>query len=131
MVRREADRTRAPALRLVGARRTDCCAGASTVTGGRELSAFEHARDGITVNGVEAGFIAKPGRCTLSTPENMARIGRFIPIGSMGEADDIAYAMVYLASEQAKYVTGQTILIDGGSTLPETGFAVEQQWGIE
>lgn len=94
-------------------------------------AAFEHARDGITVNGVEAGFIAKPGRGTLSTPENMARIGRFIPVGSMGEADDIAYAMVYLASEQAKYVTGQTILVDGGSTLPETGFAVEQQWGIE
>jgi 3-oxoacyl-[acyl-carrier protein] reductase len=94
-------------------------------------AAFEHARDGITVNGVEAGFIAKPGRGTLSTPENMARIGRFIPVGRMGEADDIAYAMLYLASEQAKYVTGQAIVVDGGSTLPETGFAVEQQWGIE
>lgn len=94
-------------------------------------AAFEHARDGITVNGVEAGFIAKPGRGTLSTPENQARIGRFIPVGRMGEADDIAYAMLYLASEQAKYVTGQTIVVDGGSTLPETGFAVERQWGIE
>jgi 3-oxoacyl-[acyl-carrier protein] reductase len=94
-------------------------------------AAFEHARDGITVNGLEAGFIAKPGRGTLSTPENMARVGRFIPVGRMGEADDIAYAMLYLASEQAKYVTGQTIVVDGGSTLPETGFAVERQWGIE
>ena len=37
-------------------------------------AAFELARDGITVNGVEAGFIAKPGRGTMSTPENMARI---------------------------------------------------------
>lgn len=94
-------------------------------------AAFEHAREGITVNGVEAGFIAKPGRGTMSTSENMARIGRFIPIGAMGEADDIACAMLYLASEQAKYVTGQTIVVDGGSTLPETGFAVERQWGIE
>jgi len=94
-------------------------------------AAFEHARDGITVNGVEAGFIAKPGRGSLSTPENMARVGRFVPIGNMGEADDIAYAMLYLASEQAKYVTGQTIVVDGGSTLPETGFAIERQWGIE
>lgn len=93
-------------------------------------AAFEYARDGITVNGVEAGFIAKPGRGTLSTPENMAQIGRFIPVGRMGEADDIAYAMLYLASEKAKYVTGQTIVVDGGSTLPETGFAVERQWGI-
>jgi 3-oxoacyl-[acyl-carrier protein] reductase len=94
-------------------------------------AAFEFARDGITVNGVEAGFIAKPGRGTLSTPETMARIGRFIPVGRMGEADDIACAMLFLASEQAKYVTGQTIVVDGGSTLPETGFAVERQWGIE
>ncbi|MBR1177186.1 SDR family oxidoreductase [Bradyrhizobium sp. KB893862 SZCCT0404] len=94
-------------------------------------AAFEHARDGVTVNGVEAGFIAKPGRGTMSTPDNMARIGRFIPVGHMGEADDIAFAMLYLASEQAKYVTGQTIVVDGGSTLPETGFAVERQWGAE
>ena len=94
-------------------------------------AAFELARDGITVNGVEAGFIAKPGRGTMSTPENMARIGHYIPLGRMGEADDIAYAMLYLASEQAKYVTGQTIVVDGGSTLPETGFAVERQWGVE
>jgi 3-oxoacyl-[acyl-carrier protein] reductase len=94
-------------------------------------AAFELGRDGITVNGVEAGFIAKPGRGSMSTPENMARIGHFIPVGRMGEADDIACAMLYLASEQAKYVTGQTIVVDGGSTLPETGFAVERQWGAE
>ncbi|WP_245284104.1 SDR family oxidoreductase [Bradyrhizobium sp. Cp5.3] len=91
-------------------------------------AAFELAREGITVNGVEAGFIAKPGRGTMSHPDNMRRIGHFVPIGHMGEADDIAFAMLYLASEQAKYVTGQTIVVDGGSTLPETGFAVERQW---
>ena len=93
-------------------------------------AAFELARDGITVNGVEAGFIAKPGRGTMSTPENIKRIGRFVPMGRMGEADDIAFAMRYLASDEAKYITGQTIVVDGGSTLPETGFAVERQWGL-
>ncbi len=93
-------------------------------------AAFEWARDNITVNGVEAGFIAKPGRGRLNTPETMKRIGRFIPLGQMGEADDVAFAMLYLASEQARYVTGQTIVVDGGSTLPETGFAVEREWGI-
>jgi 3-oxoacyl-[acyl-carrier protein] reductase len=92
-------------------------------------AAFELARDGITVNGVEAGFIAKPGRGTMSQPENRQRIEYFVPMGQMGEADDIAFAMLYLASSQAKYVTGQTIVVDGGSTLPETGFAVERQWG--
>lgn len=92
-------------------------------------AAFELARDGITVNGIEAGFIAKPGRGTMSQPENRQRIEHFVPVGQMGEADDIAFAMLYLASAQAKYVTGQTIVVDGGSTLPETGFAVERQWG--
>ena len=48
----------------------------------------------------------------------------------MGSADDVAYAMLYLASVEAKYVTGQTIVVDGGATLPETGFAVERQWGL-
>ncbi|KJC57062.1 3-ketoacyl-ACP reductase [Bradyrhizobium sp. LTSPM299] len=93
-------------------------------------AAFELARDGITVNGVEAGFIEKPGRGTMSAPETKAKLERFIPVGQMGSADDIACAMLYLASAEAKYVTGQTIVVDGGSTLPETGFAVERQWGL-
>lgn len=93
-------------------------------------AAFELARDGITVNGVEPGFIAKPGRGTLSTVEKQAAIGRHIPMGHMGEADDVAFAMLYLASAEAKYVTGQTIVVDGGSTLPETGYAVEDRWGL-
>ncbi|WP_404405125.1 SDR family oxidoreductase [Pelagibacterium halotolerans] len=93
-------------------------------------AAFEVARDGITVNGVEPGFIAKPGRGTLSTPEKQAEISRYVPMGRMGEADDIANAMLYLASREAKYVTGQTLIVDGGSTLPETGYAVENQWGL-
>lgn len=93
-------------------------------------AAFELARDGITVNGVEAGFIEKPGRGTMSAPENRERLERFIPLGRMGRPDDIGYAMLYLASREAQYITGQTIVVDGGSTLPETGFAVERQWGL-
>ena len=65
-------------------------------------AAFELARDGITVNGVEPGFIAKPGRGTLSEPDVMRKIGRYLPMGHMGEADDVAYAMLYLASEEAR-----------------------------
>ncbi|HEV2503915.1 MAG TPA: SDR family oxidoreductase [Mesorhizobium sp.] len=92
-------------------------------------AAFEYARDGITVNGVEPGFIAKD-RGSMSKPEVADRLGRFIPAGRYGEADDIAYAMLYLASAEAKYTTGQTIVVDGGSTLPETGYAVEKHWGL-
>jgi 3-oxoacyl-[acyl-carrier protein] reductase len=93
-------------------------------------AAFELARDGITVNGVEPGFIAKPGRGRMSVPEVAARIGSFIPQGHFGEADDVAWAMLYLASEEAKYTTGQTIVVDGGLSLPETGYAVESRWGL-
>jgi len=93
-------------------------------------AAFEFARDGITVNGVEPGFIAKPGRGKMSAPEVAGRLARHIPVGHLGEADDIAFAMLYLASEQAGYMTGQTMVVDGGSTLPETGFAVERHWGL-
>ncbi|UDL91925.1 SDR family oxidoreductase [Mesorhizobium sp. PAMC28654] len=93
-------------------------------------AAFEFARDGITVNGVEPGFIAKPGRGKMSAPEIADRLARHIPVGHLGEADDIAFAMLYLASEQAGYMTGQTMVVDGGSTLPETGFAVERHWGL-
>lgn len=91
-------------------------------------AAFELARDGITANVVEPGFIAKPGRGSLSTAENLSRIARHVPMGRIGTADDVAHAMLYLASEQASYVTGQSIVVDGGTTLPETGFAVERQW---
>lgn len=92
---------------------------------------FEMARSGITVNAVEPGFIAKPGRGTLSTPEKQLEIGAAIPMGRMGEADDIACAMLYLASREAKYMTGQTIVVDGGSTLPETGYAVTSHFGAQ
>ena len=100
------------------------------VNGFIKAAALELAAERITVNGVEPGFIAKD-RGRLSQPDTRARIEHYIPLGSMGSANDIAHAMLYLASEQAKYVTGQTIVVDGGSTLPETGFAIERQWGVE
>jgi 3-oxoacyl-[acyl-carrier protein] reductase len=94
------------------------------VNGFIRAAALELARHKITVNGVEPGFIAKPGRGRLGTPEAIAQIGAHVPLGAMGEADDIAYAMLYLASDEAKYVTGQTIVVDGGALLPETGYAM-------
>lgn len=67
----------------------------------------------------------------MSASEIAGRLARHIPVGHLGEADDIAFAMLYLASKQAGYMTGQTMVVDGGSTLPETGFAVERHWGLE
>ena len=92
-------------------------------------AALELAGDGITVNGVEPGFIAKPGRGSLSVPETRAKIEHYIPVGVMGDPDDIAFAMVYLASSEARYMTGQILTVDGGAGLPETGYAMDRLKG--
>ena len=92
---------------------------------------MELARDAITVNGVEPGFISKPGRGALGSNEAMVKIAADVPLGRMGEADDIAFAMLYLASREAKYVTGQTIVVDGGALLPETGWAMDQARAVQ
>jgi 3-oxoacyl-[acyl-carrier protein] reductase len=48
----------------------------------------------------------------------LAKISKHIPLGKMGSPDDVANAMLYLASDEAAYVTGQTLIVDGGATLP-------------
>ncbi len=85
-------------------------------------AAIEFAPDRVTVNSVEPGYIAKESGSLLSDPARAARIARHIPAGSLGRPDDIAHAMLYLASDAARYVTGQSIVVDGGSTLPESPF---------
>ena len=92
------------------------------VNGFIRSAALELAGDAITVNGVEPGYIAKQGGSLLSDPERAARIASFIPAGALGEPQDIAHAMRFLASPAARYITGQTIVVDGGSTLPESPF---------
>ena len=95
------------------------------VNGFIRSAALELAHEGITVNGVEPGYIAKQGGSLLSDPERAARIARHIPAGALGRPDDIAHAMCFLASDAASYVTGQTLVVDGGSTLPESPFFQE------
>ena len=95
------------------------------VNGFIKAAALELAAERITVNGVEPGFIAKD-RGRLSQPDTRARIEHYIPLGSMGSANDIAHAMLYLASPAAAFITGQTIVVDGGATLPESGFAMDE-----
>lgn len=96
------------------------------VSGFVRSAALELAPDKITVNAIEPGFIAKPDRGLMSNPEARARIETYIPLGEMGKPDDIAWAMVYLASEEARYITGQSLVIDGGAGLPESGYAMEK-----
>ena len=84
-------------------------------------AALEFAADGITVNGVEPGLIETPGALGITSTEERAAMARFVPMKRWGTPEDIAGAMAYLADRDAGYVTGQTIVVDGGALLPENG----------
>ena len=88
-------------------------------------AAIEFAREHITVNGVEPGYILTPAMDALGGPEALAEMAKQIPIGKLGMPSDIANAMLFLASDAAAYITGQTIVVDGGSTLPESPVVLE------
>ncbi len=83
-------------------------------------AALEYAREGITVNGVEPGYILTAAMSALGDGEELAAMANCIPLGHLGEPEDIANTMLFLASDEASYLTGQTIVVDGGSTLPES-----------
>jgi 3-oxoacyl-[acyl-carrier protein] reductase len=78
--------------------------------------AAEVASRGITVNCVAPGFIATAMTEVLSDDQK-ARIAGQIPAGRMGTAAEIAAATVFLASEEAGYVTGQTLHVNGGMAM--------------
>ena len=94
-------------------------------------AALELAKDNITVNGIEPGYILTAAMQLLADEEGLAQMTKYIPTGYMGEPQDIAYCMLYLASDEARYITGQTICIDGGSTLPESPVFLEELEGIK
>jgi 3-oxoacyl-[acyl-carrier protein] reductase len=81
-------------------------------------AALEFAKHRITVNGVEPGLIRTDAIETLGDPAMIATMTSKIPLKRIGAPEDIAHAMLYLASDEAAFVTGQTIIVDGGSLLP-------------
>jgi 3-oxoacyl-[acyl-carrier protein] reductase len=78
--------------------------------------AAEVASRNITVNCVAPGFIASPMTDALNEKQKDAIMGT-IPAGRLGEGADIAAAVVYLASREAAYVTGQTLHVNGGMAM--------------
>jgi 3-oxoacyl-[acyl-carrier protein] reductase len=78
--------------------------------------AAEVASRNITVNCVAPGFIVSPMTDALTGDQKSALLGR-IPAGRMGTANEIGAAVVYLASEEAGYVTGQTLHVNGGMAM--------------
>jgi 3-oxoacyl-[acyl-carrier protein] reductase len=80
--------------------------------------ALEVAGDGITVNAIMPGNVRTPGFEQLSD-EWKAEVLRAIPLRRLAEPQEAGWAVRFLASEEAGYITGQTLVIDGGQVLPE------------
>jgi NAD(P)-dependent dehydrogenase (short-subunit alcohol dehydrogenase family) len=86
-----------------------------------KTDAFLYAKDKIRVNSVHPGFIWTPMVENYLKSQGDVEAGRkyldsLHPIGHVGEADDVAYGIVYLASNESKFVTGSELVIDGGYT---------------
>ena len=79
--------------------------------------AQELASRGITVNAIAPGFMTSAMTDALNDQQREAILSR-IPLGAMGSGEDIGAAVVYLASKEAGYVTGQTIHVNGGMAMP-------------
>ncbi len=86
-------------------------------------AALEFAKYNITVNAISPGTIMSQGLEELGGG-SLDEIRSVIPVGYIGESEDIAYAAVYLASDEARYVTGQALVVDGGQILPESPAAL-------
>lgn len=102
---------------LVGnAGQTNYAAAKAGVIGFSKSAAKELASRGITVNVVAPGFIGTD--MTAGLPESVKeKMLTDIPLGRMGEAEDVANAVLFLASDQASYITGQVVNVDGGMVM--------------
>ena len=96
---------------------TNYAAAKAGMIGFSKALALEVASRGITVNNIAPGFIKTPMTEDLSE-EQVTRLQASIPIGRLGEAEDVAAAVVYLASSEASYVTGATLNVNGGMAMP-------------
>jgi 3-oxoacyl-[acyl-carrier protein] reductase len=87
-------------------------------------AAIELAPKGITINAVMPGNIETEGLDQLG-PEYREKMESSIPQRKLGKVEDIGYAALFLATDEAGYITGQTIVVDGGQVLPESMMAME------
>jgi 3-oxoacyl-[acyl-carrier protein] reductase len=87
-------------------------------------AAIELARAGVTVNAVMPGNVRTPG-LDEAGEEQQRKMLAAIPLRYFAEPEDVGWAVRFLASPEARYITGQTLVVDGGQVLPETPAALE------
>jgi 3-oxoacyl-[acyl-carrier protein] reductase len=82
-------------------------------------AAIELARDGITVNSILPGNIATEGLAAMGE-DYIRGMESSIPMRRLGAVADIGNAALFFASDEAAYITGQSLVVDGGQILPES-----------
>lgn len=93
------------------------------INGFVKTAAIELARFNITINCVEPGNIITEALKELGDHYLYAQ-EKAIPMGRFGTPEDVGYAEAFLASDEAKYITGQSIVVDGGQVLPESQYDI-------
>ena len=79
--------------------------------------AIQYAKEGIRVNSVHPGGIDTPmGELPLATPELQREAEALHPMGRTGQPDEVAYGVLFLASDESSFMTGSELVIDGGYT---------------
>ena len=89
-----------------------------------KTAAIELSPHNITINAIMPGNIATEGLDDLGE-EYLQKMTESIPMKKLGTVEDVAYAALFFASKEAAYITGQTLVIDGGQVLPESLMALE------
>jgi NAD(P)-dependent dehydrogenase (short-subunit alcohol dehydrogenase family) len=102
----------------------------SALIGFGRCLAMEFIKDGITSNIICPGYCNTPmvaGEAAEECPDDptafLKALASSLPIGRLGKPEDIGFLVSYLASDEASFITGQTVVIDGGCTLPETNLS--------
>ncbi|HVY20254.1 MAG TPA: SDR family oxidoreductase [Bauldia sp.] len=85
------------------------------ITGMTRALAMRYGRDGIRINAVGPGAVLTPMNASFeANPSELRRTERAVPLGRIGRAEEIASVIAFLASDDASYITGQTVFADGG-----------------
>jgi 3-oxoacyl-[acyl-carrier protein] reductase len=87
-------------------------------------AAIELAKYNITINAIEPGEILTEQMKKVNGEDGIRTLLQSIPLQRLGDPLDVAYTALFLASEEARYITGQSIVVDGGIILPESRLVV-------